>query len=232
MGKYQDNILDIISNAEKYHSAFYQYEIFSGPSLYSHRKSLQERDSDNFEHYLKYVYATLASWGMHRMGKGGSKMQPFEIYKESIVKLRAEIEEAKKTDYKDINDSDWKLLKKIFKGINVMASETSLVGNSKAMAHMIPNICPPIDREYTLRYQRDTTNINNGIEEKWGLMKEIIFEFFIPVGKDTNFISKANKWMLRKSDFPWDTSILKVIDNLVIGAGKLVKESKTRKHST
>lgn len=101
-----------------------------------------------------------------------------------------------------------------------MASGTSIVGNSKVMAHMIPNIVPPIDREYTLKYLKGNTNIRNGLDYEWKLMKGVISEIFIPVAKDTEFVKKANAWIDNQSEYPWDTSIFKVIDNLVIGARK------------
>lgn len=220
MEKYRDKVKDIISNAEKYHEAYYNAETFRGPSLYFHRRSLEMANSVNLESYLEYVYATLASWGMHRMGKGGSKMQSFDVFKESILKIKDKIYEAKKINYQDVTDSDWKLLENIFRGIKIMASATSIVGNSKVMAHMVPNIVPPIDREYTLKYLKGNTNIKNEIDKEWGLMKETITEFFIPVAKDYGFMNKANAWISNQSKYPWDTSIFKVIDNLVIGARK------------
>jgi hypothetical protein len=229
MNNYQDKILDILTNAEKYHDKFYEVEKFRGPSLYFHRRTLEIINSPNFELYLEFIYATLASWGMHRMGKGGSKMQSFDIFKNSIMEIREQIEQAREIKYQNMKDADWELLKEVFCNINVMASGTRLVGNSKVMAHMIPNIVPPIDREYTLRYLKGNTNIRNGIDFEWNLMREIIENFFIPVAKDTDFIIKANNWMANQSQYPWDTSIFKIIDNLIIGIGAINKEKKKKR---
>lgn len=220
MKQYQEKITDILSNAEKYHVAFYAAETFRGPSLYFHRCSLEARHSDDFNLYLEYIYATLASWGMHRMGKGGSKMRSFEIFKKSAETIRDKITQAENIDYQYITEPDWRLLEEIFKGIKIMASGTSIVGNSKVMAHMIPNIVPPIDREYTLKYLRGNTNIKNGLNYEWTLMKEIISDFFIPVACNKQFIAQARHWISNQSKYPWDTSIFKVIDNLIIGARK------------
>jgi hypothetical protein len=224
MNNYQYKVSDILHNAEEYHDAYYKAETFRGPSLYFHRRTLEMANSDNFELYLEFIYATLASWGMHRMGKGGSKMQSFDVFKRSVFGIKDKIEEAKKINYQNVTDSDWGLLEKIFRGIKVMASGTSIVGNSKVMAHMIPDIVPPIDREYTLKYLKGNTNIRNGLDYEWKLMKEIISEFFIPVAKDAEFVKKGNAWIANQSEYPWDTSIFKVIDNLVIGASKKVKK--------
>lgn len=105
-----------------------------------------------------------------------------------------------------------------------MASGTSLVGNSKVMHHMMPNIVPPIDREYTLRYLRGNSNISNNIDLEWVVMKEIIADFFIPIACDTECNLKATKWMASQNEYPWDTSLFKVVDNLVIGARRASSE--------
>lgn len=220
MPDYQDKVSDVLANAEDYHSAYYAAETFRGPSLYFHRRSLETRDSGNLMLHLEYVYATLASWGMHRMGRGGSKMQSFEVFKNSVEALRNKISEAGRFDYRNMTEANWQLLKEIFSRINVMASGTTIVGNSKVMAHLIPNIVPPIDREYTLKYLRGNTNIRNDLNYEWTLMRGIIADFFIPVAQNPQFIALSRDWISDQAEYPWDTSIFKVIDNLVIGARK------------
>jgi len=221
VNQFQDKIDDILLNAERYHSAYYAAETFRGPSLYFHKRSLEARNSTNFSLYLEYIYATLASWGMHRMGKGGSKMQSFDVFQKSVERIRDDIKEAENINFHSVNNEDWKLLSKIFMNINVMASGTTIVGNSKVMAHLLPDIIPPIDREYTLKFLKGNTNIKNDIFYEWRLMKEIISDFFIPVAVDQNFNSLSQGWISNQSQYPWDTSALKVIDNLVIGVRKI-----------
>jgi hypothetical protein len=220
MSSYRDRVADILANAERYHRAYYQAEAFRGPSLYFHQRALQTRQSGSVVIHLEYVYATLASWGMHRMGKGGSKMQRFDIFRRSVEPLRDKIADAQQFTPQHMDPERWVVLSQIFQGIKVMASGTSLVGNSKVMHHMMPNIVPPIDREYTLRYLRGNTNITNDLDREWHTMKAIISDFFIPIACDAEFDSKARKWMASQDEFPWDTSALKVVDNLVIGSRK------------
>lgn len=154
-------------------------------------------------------------------------MRDFDTFKNSIDLLRDKIVKARKIDYREVSGRDWDTLEEVFKGIRIMASGTSLVGNSKVMAHMLPNIVPPIDREYTLKYLRGNTNIKNDMQYEWALMKKIIAEFFIPVARKKRFISQANKWIANQMDYPWDTSVLKVVDNLIIGRGKKSKKRKS-----
>ena len=218
--QYEHKVRDILVNAEKYHQSYYKAETFRGPSLYFHQRALETRHEPGSLTHLEYVYATLASWGMHRMGKKGSKMQGFDAFRISTESLLEKIFQAQKYDYREMDDIKWSILESIFRGINIMASGTSIVGNSKVMHHMLPNIVPPIDREYTLWYLRGNTNIKNDLNYEWQLMKEIISRFFIPVAADTEFASKASTWISRKNFYPWDTSILKVVDNLIIGSKK------------
>jgi hypothetical protein len=75
-----------------------------------------------------------------------------------------------------------------------------------------------IDREYTLRYLCGNTTIANDIEREWQTMKEMISGFFIPVAQDPAFAAKAEMWLAAGN--PWDTSVMKVIDNMLIGSRK------------
>lgn len=218
--RFDDKVREILANAEKYHDAYYKAETFRGPSLYFHERALATRYDPASLPHLEYVYATLASWGMHRMGRGGSKMRSFEVLSQSVEALKGRIAEAQTFDFREMSEIKWAILKEIFSGVKVMASGTTLVGNSKVMHHMLPNVIPPIDREYTLWFLVGNTKVKNDLEIEWILMKEIISDFFIPVASDTAFFGKAEQWMRRRTDYPWDTSVLKVVDNLVIGSRK------------
>ena len=176
--------------------------------------------------HVELVYATLASWGMHRMGKGGSKMVGFQVFRDSIERIKDKILKAQHYTVQHMSPSQWSVLKEIFRGIKVMATDTSLVGNSKVMHHMMPDIVPPIDREYTLRYLRGNTNIANDLDREWGTMKEIISHFFIPIACDPELQNRAKSWMGNQAQYLWDTSVMKIIDNLLIGLRKSSPEPK------
>ena len=171
--QFKEKIEDILANYERYQEAYYEVETFRGPSLYFHQRAIETRQLDR-EHlltHLEYVYATLSSWGMQRMQKGGSKMKSFDVFRKSIEHLHGRIAEAQEYEFLEMNNQKWSLLKEIFKGIDVVASGTSLVGNSKVMHHMLPRIVPPIDREYTLWYLFGNKTIKNDLEGEWELMK-------------------------------------------------------------
>ena len=217
---FSSQIRDILLNASKYHDAYYKSETFSGPSLYFHRQSIAFIQSPDWEHYLEYIFATLSAWGMHRMGKGGSKMNDFDTFNKSVTSLKNEILEARDFSYTDLNVNKWEIIEQIFCNIDVMASETSLVGNSKVMAHLLPNLIPPIDRRYTLKYLYNNTNIKNDLTKEWHRMECILTEFFYPLACDVNLKKKMATWNSNQNEYPWDTSHLKIIDNLLIGSFK------------
>jgi len=217
---YQQKTTDLLTNAAVYHANFYQAQTFSGPSLHFHQRALATWNHANLNPCLEHIYATLASWGMHRMGQGGSKMKPFADFTASVIPLTADIVAARAYSFTAMTPQNWGLVERIFKAIEVMASNTSLVGNSKVMAHLMPNIIPPIDRNYTLKFLKGDVSIKNDLHGEWLLMREIIEKLFIPVASDPNFALQASIWMNAPNQFPWDTSIFKVIDNLIIGAMK------------
>ena len=218
--KYENKVREILANAEEYHDAYYKADTFRGPSLYFHQRALATRHPPVSFTHLEYIYATLASWGMHRMGRFGSKMQSFDTFFQSVEPLNDKIAEAQSFDFHEMTDIKWSVLKEIFQSVKVMASGTTIVGHSKVMHHILPNVIPPIDREYTLWFLHGNTTIKNDLENEWCLLKEIISEVFIPVASDKEFYSKARQWMARSEVYPWDTSVFKVVDNLVIGSKK------------
>jgi hypothetical protein len=213
-----ERVGDVLENADRYYAAYHAAETFGGPSLYFHQRALDTRHAPASLQHLEYVYATLASWGMHRMGSGGSKMCVFDEFRASVDKLKDWIVQAQDFTPATMNDEAWTVLKDIFTRLKIMASRTLLVGNSKVMHHMMPNIVPPIDREYTLRYLCGNTMFQNDPEIEWRIMRSLISGFFIPVATDETFAAKAKQWIA--ANRPWDTSVMKVIDNLLIGARK------------
>jgi hypothetical protein len=166
----------------------------------------------------------LTAWGMHRMGPKGSKMRAFNIFSESIKQVWSRIIPLQEKECGTLSAEDWIELKGIFFDLTVMRSKTSLVGNSKVMAHALPNLIPPVDRQYTLSYLYGNGNIKNDLEWEWKRLEEMLTHFFYPIRENNVFIRNADKWLQEKARFPWDTSHLKIIDNLIIGLANTRKK--------
>lgn len=217
---FDTQIAEILDNLEVAHSTYYESEVFGGPSLFFHIKSLNAAQRADPECFSEYSYATLASWGMHRMGRGGSKMREYEEYSASVRTVWPMITVLQRLRPADLGESEWNSLRNVFAGIHVMATGTSLVGNSKVMAHALPGLIPPVDREYTLKYLYGNGNIQNNLEKEWRRLRTIIEHFFHPIASSDAFQFAYSKWQRERHLFKWDTSPLKAIDNLVIGMMK------------
>lgn len=213
-------VVQVLKNADRYHRQYYAVKTFGGPSLHFHRRALGLEGSVSPAVRSELIYGVLASWGMHRMGKGGSKMLPYDTFRNSLQATAAPAVTAGRINPAIMSEGDWRILESIFKAIQVMASKTSIVGNSKVMAHLIPNAVAPVDREYTLKFLFGNGNITNDLDKEWLLFRKIHEEFFYPIANDRAFQHVAVKWIAEQGTWPWDTSLLKVVDNLVIGAMK------------
>lgn len=211
-------VREILQHADAYHQRYYASETFGGPSIHFHRRALGMWGKVTGVERLELIYAVLSSWGMHRMGPSGSKMQAFATFEGSVASVKECIEALRPVLPGKLSPSDWAMLEMVFKDIKVMVSGTTIVGNSKVMAHLLPNLVAPVDRQYTLKFLFGRKEIQNGLEREWKLMRKIHEQFYYPVAIDTGFQRKAQAWIIKDSRFPWDTSILKVIDNLVIGS--------------
>ncbi len=88
------------------------------------------------------------------------------------------------------------------------------------MEHALPNLVPPVDRHYTLQFLFGNKNSNNQIEREWERLQKILIEFFYPVLATKPFKLKRIEWRKSHVNYKWDTSPLKIVDNLVIGLSK------------
>jgi hypothetical protein len=160
------------------------------------------------------------------MGPGGSKMREFEGLKESLKRVWPITLELRHKMPSDLKEDDWSNLRKAFCELRCMDSGTSLVANSKVMAHLLPQLVPPVDRQYTLKFLFKHGRITNGIELEWMRFEEILTRFFYPIADSSVFKDRAAEWLTRPDQFKWDTSALKIVDNLVIGLSKMTRNEK------
>jgi hypothetical protein len=207
----------LIQRSEDAHANYYRAPTFGGPSLYFHQKALAAAKSGDVETFAEYAYAVLVAWGMDRPGPGGSKMRNFSEFQGSLLPLWSTIRTLQEATPASLDEDGWRDLGRIFAGIKCMASKSSLVGHSKILAHALPLLVPPIDRRYTLGFLCGNTQITNDVLQEWERLRTILGGFFYPVLQSPDIQRKTKKWMADQSTFVWDTSPLKVIDNLVIG---------------
>jgi hypothetical protein len=218
---------DLIKNFEWYLRRFTRkYErgrTFDGPSLYFHFRaikissnmSVEEKLQD--ERFLEYVYATLASWGMHRMGDTKTKITNFGKLKSEVTNHRnniLELENIKIWEIDNIFLQDiFPLLRSVLNQMKISISKAPLVSNTKILHHILPNLIIPIDRNYTLKY----FGINTQAPSQY--YASDIFKYLYPhlikvaQSKQDFIIDKINL-----DEENWNTSFTKIIDNAIIGS--------------
>lgn len=204
------------------HRKFYEnpgeLRYFNGPTLYYHRESLNSRHCPVL--FAKNSYAMLACWGMHRMGSKGPKMKDFATYKKSIDSIWPFICELQSHKLSIEKLIPREKLESCFLNLEVMEGDSILVGHSKVLAHLLPDITPPIDRTHTLKFleislQKPKVNEK---EKHWEIYQNVLQKFYLPILKDDRFQKYLQCRLLQ--GHPWATSPLKCIDNLLIGAEK------------
>lgn len=211
----KDRYLELILNLEQYNSAIIKNsKTFVGPSIYFHQKALEYQEKEFLsDRHIEYVYATLVAWGMHRMGPNGAKMPDYDIFKSSILdsKIKKALEELKDKRIEDITadeiDSIIQKLSEICFSVKGSDSNSHLVSGSKILAHILPNLACPMDRQYTCTFFG--VNLNSKNEQT--IFKEVIrqmWEFY----QDSNHI-RLLKPILGK---PFNMSFPKIFDNLII----------------
>ena len=89
--KINERIKDLIENFGDYVEYFKKNNPFSGPSEYFYGKIMTKVNNIDYdilfnEEFIELLYATLAAWGMHRMGpeNKGPKISDFSTFKISI----------------------------------------------------------------------------------------------------------------------------------------------------
>jgi hypothetical protein len=171
-GRMESNIERLVEGFESFVSVFEERPAFPGPSLYFHDKALARRrchasveEALDDERFLEYVYAVLPAWGMHRMGRQAAKVSDFAPIVAALREARPALEElwprriteVSPDEVGEVAQTAWDVISQI----KVSTSRTQIVAGSKFLHHMLPDLVPPIDRQYTFTFftgQRYVTN--------------------------------------------------------------------------
>jgi hypothetical protein len=215
---------------------------FGGPSVYFHVQAIKEQEASFLsDRHIEMIYATLASWGMHRMGdpeETKAKMVEFGDFKHSISIQRSELEQfialrmdsCTAEEYGRYIDN----LREIYLGLRVSISDATIVAHSKALAHIIPNLVPPIDRQYTIRFfTQDNKKFftEAGKYRMINLPKDVAAQFddFKKYAcRMKALFNRCNRQLLNIDKASFNTSYPKIIDNLIMAFVKDVPKPRKR----
>lgn len=154
----------LVSRFDEYVEFFDKTNLFTGPSRYFHIRTIDHLKnvqlpnvlSNEDDPFYELLYATLTSWGMHRMGSKGAKLVEYETFRNSIISQKDKILTLKDVSILSMPEEElWRVrdeLWNILGTLKISATQAKLVANTKTLHHILPNLVPPIDREYTLQF--------------------------------------------------------------------------------
>jgi len=226
VNRMKERIEKLIAQFDAYVEAFGEEELFTGPSVYFHRKTralLAEHDApcDALEddRFFETLYATLTAWGMHRMGRGQTKLVPFGVFRRSFIAQKLAIRKLETLEIDQIPSDRighvsaklWDIIENLRVGIG----STKIVAGSKALHHLLPELVPPIDGKYTLRffYGQRETGLNQG--DRTAFLE--IYPHFCRVASARSKNIQKHVAEGIALDGSMNTSKTKVIDNAIVG---------------
>ncbi len=170
------------------------------------------------ENFLFNIFRTLEEWNMNQRG---ARMTALDNFIKSVVYLRSDL--IRLYEYKLYEDIDDDLatikdfLEKIFHNLKVMESKRKIVGVSKILHFLIPDLIMPIDSKFTMTafygYNKYSHSVNNEFKTFWDIF-ERTFEISERLELSPNDVDGKL----------WNTTVPKLIDNAIIGLLKCKKE--------
>lgn len=204
-------------------------DLLIDPSFYLYQKIIEKhREIGQIEQlvkdkkFLELVYMTLISWNMNQRG---AIMVPFKEFLDSVLlnhKILKKLSQYR-IEKLSIKDMDIVLaqIKILFKKLTVMGTKSKIVGVSKTLHFLLPNLIMPIDRTYTMQVMyKSNAYLTN--EKEINQFNQIFKEFY----------KIAIKLKLSDKDLEinnWNTSVPKLIDNAIIEFKKIIDPNKKEK---
>lgn len=209
---------------------------FGGPSVYFHVRAIEQQELDFMsERHIEMIYATLASWGMHRMGdpkEVKAKMVEYDKFKQSLDHQQSRLFEFRGVKMDECTEQQYGSyldgLEDVYKALRVSKSDSTLVAHSKTLAHILPHLIPPIDRKYTVRFftqdkeefftksgKYKSVNIPKDGENQFRVFKDYCLRI-------KRMFDKRDKHLFEINPLTFNTSYPKIMDNMIMAFVKSV----------
>lgn len=218
-----DRATSLISGFTDSVAAFSRARPFTGPSLYFHertcrlvlghsRPSLAIAD----DAVVEGIYATLTAWGMHRMGPKGAKLPSFDQFSGGLHRVAGRFDELADLhlgtvgpgEVGGVADELWSSIEQL----DVSTTSARLVAGTKTIHHLLPNLVPPIDRQYTGQFFYGSSG------KSWYMGEATAFrELFPALARVAREASSEIETELSRAGAYMATSYTKIIDNGIVG---------------
>jgi hypothetical protein len=170
--------------------------------------------------FVNSIWRALEAWGMNQQS---AKLNNKEELKNTIFRNKLLL--TKLYEYK-LHELDEKTLQDIvnklglaFGCLKVMKSKRRIVGVSKALHFLIPDLIIPMDGRYTIPAFFGRNKFSNNLEKETDDFM-FIFRNSMKIAKDLNLTDED------VTGEQWNTSVPKLIDNAIIGLWKIIENKK------
>jgi hypothetical protein len=165
--------------------------------------------------FINLIRRTLAAWNMDQRA---AELENEAELERSILQHKGPLLKLYKFKLHELDLKSVEAIKNtlelVFGGLSVMESKRRIVGVSKTLHFLLPDLIMPIDSKYTMNaffgYNKYSRNLENELHD------------FVHIFIET--IKISNKLNLTNSDVTggqWNTSIPKLIDNAIIGCSNM-----------
>jgi hypothetical protein len=168
--------------------SYAQFEKFGGTCVYFHVECLRAgREAFLSHRHLEMLYATLTAWGLHRMGDVDTtktKLTDWKQFHDSLLANAKALRPFLGCDLLRMSEADYSQavrdLRPCYRSLDLSVSGSTVVVNSKALHHLLPEMIPPIDRQYTIRFFTQ-------LREKWRGPDGKFRQIQLPSGGEAQF---------------------------------------------
>jgi len=168
--------------------------------------------------FLLKMYETLGQWDMN---KRAARMVQFDRFAESVRFWESSLIRIEEYKLYDDIESEFSVicetLEKIFCSLKVMESKRRIVGVSKALHFLLPDLIMPIDSKYTMEAFYGYNKYSDVAKDEFKVFRDIFERTF-------EIVSRLQLTPSDVDGVGWRTSVPKLIDDAVIGLFNSSKE--------
>jgi hypothetical protein len=163
--------------------------------------------------YISLAYDALKEF---KMDQQGARLVRYSEFESSLVSQKSRLHDLNRYKLEELASdkvpfSDlFAEFQVLFKQLNVMASGSKLVGVSKTLHFMLPNLVMPVDRDSILRFCYGSNYVPPSLDAQFERFNEVFRRYF----------DLTQHLGLKESDADgnwWNISVPKRIDNAIAG---------------
>lgn len=216
-----------------------QFLKFGGPCVYFHRECLKAGKADFLsKRHVEMLYATLAAWGMHRMGDARTtktRLTDWDRFLGSLTKHTEALRSFGRLRLLEISESEYSsaiiALRPYYEDFDLSEADATIVANSKALHHLFPEFIPPIDRQHTIRFFQQTPEQWLDTNGKFKLIqlppvRDAQFELFHSICVEMKRLAdRVDASLFQEERRRHDVTPPKALDNAIVNYVRIIRSS-------